>query len=124
MEQNTSLPESSRRDIPNSIVPIFYSIHRRALMPQSMRSFTEERVLAGLFSAALQAADIVHHFALIQARYQVRLVRIFEFVLQSVEHDPTQFLDVVLLPSLTRIPTEAARQIRRPDRMFVRRLID
>ena len=43
-------------------------------------------------------------------------------MLEGVEHDPTQFLDVVLLPSLARIPTETARQIRGADRRFVRRL--
>ena len=51
--------------------------------------------------ANLKALDVVLYVALVQLRYEVGLVSVFPASFQSIEHDTTEFLDVVLLPSCT-----------------------
>jgi len=49
----------------------------------------------------LKALDVVLDFALVELRYEVGLIRTFPAALQSVKHDTTELLDVMLLPGYT-----------------------
>lgn len=49
----------------------------------------------------LKALDIILDVALVELRYEVGLVCVLPAALQSIEHDSTQLLDVVLLPRCT-----------------------
>ena len=69
----------------------------------------KEGVLPNILLAALHALDIVDHFALVEPVDQISLLSFPELVLQSVEHDTTKFLHVVLRPRITRVPSKAAR---------------
>lgn len=72
----------------------------------------QESIFSRLFRPAFQTFNVIQHFSLIQVVYQIRLFCVLEFLFERVEHHPAQFLDVVLMPSVAVLPSEAVRQIR------------
>jgi len=56
---------------------------------------------AAAYDTNLKALNVVLYLALVQLRYEVGLVGVFPASFQSIEHDSTELLDIVLLPRCT-----------------------
>lgn len=67
-------------------------------------------VFPSALKAALKTLDIVLHLTLVEVVDKVSLVGVFEALLQSIKHHPTQLLDIVLLPRLAAVPPKTSGQ--------------